>query len=178
MCRRRATNDEGAVLILALVFLIAVALVLLALVSLASTNLVATSKLDAQRNLEYAADAVVDGAIQTVRSEAPSSLTNPTCPNFPSSTALQPNGENVIVECTMGIPAGFYGRIVEFDACAAPALSFASCQGGAIVRAEVIFNDVSKTCSSGATPGCYGGTPGFWGTGVTIESWTVETAND
>jgi hypothetical protein len=178
MRRPRSSNDEGAVLILALVFLVAVALVLLALVSLAGTNLVATSKLQAQRNLEYAADSLVDGAIQTVRSEAPNPLPNPACPNFPSNASLQPNGENLIVECTMGIPAGFYGRIVEFDACAAPAASFATCQSGAIVRAEVVFNDVSKSCSSGATPGCYGGTPGFWGTSVTIESWTVETAND
>jgi hypothetical protein len=186
-CPRRA-SEEGAVLILALVFLVAIGLVLMTLVSLAGTNLAVTSNLQAQRNLEYYADALVDGAIQAVRHEAPSSITNPTCPNFASwPSPPAPAGNNLVVDCAMGIPTtgtppvpSFYGRIVEFDACpvASPPLSFSSCQSAAIVRANVVFNDVSNAPGcSGTIPSCYGGFPGFWGTGMTLESWTVQTAN-
>jgi hypothetical protein len=185
VARRRDATEEGAVLILALVFLVAIAVILTFLVTLTGTNLLVTSKLQAQRNVEYAADALVDGAIQAVRHQAPNSVTNPTCPSYPSGspTTVIITGQALVVECSMVIPTNgsgqviFYGRIVEFDACvgAAPAVSFSSCQNAAIVRASVVFNDVSNAPGcKGSDPACY---PGFWGTGMNIESWVVETAN-
>lgn len=177
-----ASDDAGAILVLALVFLVIGALVLVPLVSLAGTNLETTSGLQNQRNLEYAADSAMDGAIQALRHEAPQPLTNPFCPRFPPAPgfSINVNGESLVVECTMTIPEvpqPYYGRIVEFDACgSAEATSFSACQAAALVRANVIFNDVSLAagCTSGATPGCYGSS---WGAGISIVGWTVEVAN-
>ena len=185
IARRRDSTEEGAVLILALVFLVAISVVLIFLVTLAGTNLAVTSKLQTQRTMEYSADALVDGAIQAVRHQAPNSVTNPTCPSYPSGSptpAIIP-GQALVAECSMVIPTNgsgqviFYGRIVEFDACvgAAPAMTFLNCQNAAVVRASVVFNDVSSAPGcTGTNPACY---PGFWGTGMNIESWVVETAN-
>ncbi|HLX87123.1 MAG TPA: hypothetical protein VKR22_01475, partial [Acidimicrobiales bacterium] len=164
-CRRDVSHgDSGAILVLALVFLLIGGLVLVPLVSLARTNLVTTSDLQSQRSNEYSADGAMEGAIETLRHEAPGSLTNPTCPNFPSGagTSVAVDGDPIVVECTMAIPQvpqPYYGRIVEFDACGiADATSFSSCQAAVLIRADVIFNDVSSAagCSSGANPGCYG----------------------
>lgn len=161
-------------MVLALVFLVAIGLVLSVLVSLTGTNLLDTTNLQNQRNLEFAADTAVDGAIVTLRHQAPSPPSNPNCPNFQPTPPT--DNTSVVVECTMGIPAGFYGRLVEFDACPAGAVSFAACQSDAVVKASVIFNDVSNApgCTSGSMAGCYGNS---WGTGMTLESWVVEPAN-
>lgn len=174
--RRESRDESGVALIIALVFVVGIGVVLTALVSLTGTNLTTTVDLQQQRNIEFAADAGIEGAIQALRHQAPSSLTSPTCPSYPSSpsTSLTINGVTMDVACSMSIPAGFYGRLVEFDACQIPAATFAACQAAAAVRVEVQFDDVAPGCSSGANPGCYGSS---WGTGMTIETWNVRTAD-
>lgn len=65
---RRAERDEsGAVLILALVFLVVAALSLVALVTFAGTGLLNTANLKRLRALEYASSSATDIAIQAVR---------------------------------------------------------------------------------------------------------------
>jgi hypothetical protein len=160
--------EEGATLVLALVFAIAVGLIVAALASLAGTNLLTTTNLQSQRNLEFAADGAVDASIQNLRFQTPSSTTNPSCPTYPSTGSFIVNGATIVVECVMAIPQGFRGRLVEFDACQTPGAALATCQAAAILRAEVMYNDVDP--SSGSYPS--------WGAGgETVESWTVETAN-
>jgi hypothetical protein len=171
--RSRSINDEsGAALVLALVFITAVALLLGALVSLSGTNLLATSQLQSLRSSAYNADAIVDGAIQALRGQAPSSMTSPTCPNFPTSGSI--NG--VVVYCRMGIPAGYYGRIVQFWAC--PTANGGTCptdQANAILKSEVVYNDVKSGCTTGAIPGCYGSS---WGVTLDVATWNVTLANN
>ena len=59
--RHRILREEaGAILVLALVFVVSVGLVLLAIVSLAGTNLLDTAGLQNTRSLQYAADGGVD----------------------------------------------------------------------------------------------------------------------
>jgi len=60
-------DDAGAVLILALVFIIVIAVVVLALVNLSGNDLLNTSNLKKQRSLEYAADGATTAAVQAVR---------------------------------------------------------------------------------------------------------------
>lgn len=63
----RSCDDSGAVLILALMFIIVGALSLTAIVTFAGTALRNTANLKAQRGLEYAGDSATDVAIQAVR---------------------------------------------------------------------------------------------------------------
>ena len=163
-------SETGAILVLALIFLVTVGVVVAALVTLAGTNLVNTTNLQNQRSLEFSADAAVDGAIQTLRGQSPTSSV--TCPT-PLGAPVSVNGVALAVECTMAIPPGSYGRIVEFDACA-QGLSFSQCQSAAVVRANVTYDDLSSSsCIGIGNPsGCtYGST---WGTGLTVWSWVVD----
>lgn len=164
-------RELGAALVLALVFLVTIGLVLAALVSLTGTNLVNTSNLQGERNVEYAADAAVDGAIQVVRHQAPISP----CPNFPSGAgqSLTINGVTLVVQCTMYQPPNSWGRIAEFDACQTVGAAFATCQANAIVKADVTFNDLPSGCTNATPPCSYGSS---WGTTLTIWNWTVEPA--
>jgi hypothetical protein len=174
--RSLEARDDGAVLILALVLLMAVSLTLGSLMTVVRSNLVATRVLDNQRGVALAADAALDGAIQTIRYQQPNSLVNPQCPTFPTSSGptFVVNQTQIKVMCSMGIPSGLYGRLVEFDACKSTATTFAACQNTAILRANVVFGDVMAGCSSGATPGCYN-VAGAWGTTVTLQSWNLES---
>src|SRR6516165_1163628 len=65
---RPAEADEtGAVLLLALIFVLSVGLLIGVLVNLVETNLLATSSLSQQRALEQAADGALEMAVQRVR---------------------------------------------------------------------------------------------------------------
>jgi type II secretory pathway pseudopilin PulG len=165
--RIRVVNSEaGAALVLALVFIVAVALLLGALVSLAGPNLLYTTQAQNQRTSEYNADAAVDGAIQALRSQAPTpSITNPICPTFPTSGSV--NG--LVVECSMAIPPNYNGRIVQFEACPAPGGTFTNCQANAILQSEVVYNDGCATLAAG----CYGNAS----VNLTVVNWVVERAN-
>jgi hypothetical protein len=167
--------EGGATLILTLIFVVVIGAVVAGLLSLASTNLLATTNLQNQRNLEFAADAAVDGAIQSLRHQAPTSPV--TCPNFPSGAgqSVTVNGDQLVVECSMAILPNSFGRLVEFDACP-PGLSFSSCTAQSIVRANVSYDDLSSlSCQNTSQPGCTYGSP--WGTGLNVWSWVVESGN-
>ena len=60
-------GEEGATLILALVFMIIIALVLLAAVTFAGNGLLNTSNLLQQQSLEYRSNGAAEVAVQTVR---------------------------------------------------------------------------------------------------------------
>jgi hypothetical protein len=66
-CESPCRDEEGVVLLLALLFVVAIAFVLLGLLSLSGNDLKNTSNLQSQRASEYAADSAVDAAVQAVR---------------------------------------------------------------------------------------------------------------
>lgn len=193
----RERDQRGTALILVLVFLAALGPLLAALVTLSGTNLLTTNNLNFQRNLEFAGDTAVDGAVQFVRTvpactaactSPPAPGTAIPCPRYPSNTAaLNVDGTALMVDCSSSVPStqttNFYGRLAYFDACsvAAATTSFAACQNAAIVKAEVFFDDEATTntmtgqpCTTGSTLGCYGNS---WGNTMTILSWTVRSAS-
>jgi hypothetical protein len=157
-------DDSGAVLILALVFVIVTGVVGVALASLTSTNLIATSSLQAKRGVEFEADGAVDAAIQMVRYNGLSFSSGGWSKCAPGTGALSIDNATVYVECiasppSSGIVAPPGGRAVEFVACNE---AIAPCQGsGASIdlTAQVVFNDISDT-----------GSPAV-GTSVTIVTW-------
>lgn len=86
-------RERGAVLVLALIFLIVGSLLALALTTLSSTNLTNTANFVNLRTVNYAADGAMDGAIQQVRYHG-------NCENFPKSGDLQLSGAHVFVSCS------------------------------------------------------------------------------
>ena len=60
-------GENGAVLILALIFLLVVSLVITAILTWAGTSLTATGSFQTERNTEYGATAAVNLAVQTTR---------------------------------------------------------------------------------------------------------------
>lgn len=93
---RRANHlgsEEGAILLVALLFITIGSLVVVSLANLSGTNLLNTSAVQAQRNAEYAADAATDSAIQAVRYHG-------SCESFPPSGSFSIDGYNVFVSCT------------------------------------------------------------------------------
>jgi hypothetical protein len=180
--QRRARGEEGAILVLVLVFALAIGLALAALVTLAGNNLSATAQLTNERNIEYSADAVMDGAIQAVRSVAPAPTASPVCPNFPSGgigLAVNRNTGSLIVTCSMGTFASptttctygmnpCSGRIVQFVAC--PVSDASSCSAHAVLIANVEYGDV---CAGPGEVGCSFNNSST----VTIENWIVKRAN-
>jgi hypothetical protein len=180
--QRRAKGEEGAILLVVLFLAVGIGLSLAALVGLAGTNLSATAQLTRERNIEYSADTVMDGAIQAVRSVAPVPAASPSCPNFPtgvSGLAINRNTETIIVTCSMGTFAfptttctygvnPCSGRIVQFVAC--PASDASSCSAHALLVANVEYGDV---CSGPGEVGCSFGSTST----VTIENWIVQRAN-
>ena len=181
--QRRAKGEDGAILVLVLFMALGIGLSLAALVSLAGTNLSATVQLTRERNIEYSADAVMEGAIQAVRSVAPVPAASPACPNFPSGgsgLAVNRNTETIIATCSMGTFAfptttcnygvnPCSGRIVQFAACPASDTTFASCSTHALLVANIEYGDV---CSGPGEVGCT-----TYGSTVTIENWIVKRAN-
>jgi hypothetical protein len=86
----RDRDERGAVLVLALVFLVVAALALTALVTFAGTGLVATAGLTPQRGLQYGADGATEIAIQNIRKLATDYATFKNClgPTSKSSVTL------------------------------------------------------------------------------------------
>lgn len=91
--RRGPQSESGAALIVALLFLTIGSLLVVSLGNLSGTNLLNTSVIQAQRNVEYAADAGIDGAIHSIRYHGG-------CQSFPKSGSLQISGYYIFVSCT------------------------------------------------------------------------------
>jgi hypothetical protein len=172
MSRRRTTRaEEGAVLVLALIFMIVIALVLLSVVTLSGNDLLNTSHLLDQQSLEYRSSGATQVAIQTVR------YTNTTFAGGPclsSSTPIQigQNAPPVYVDCATvphsQLPSNTgVSREVNFYACGTSASSCSSTNY--TVWATVDFVD-GPTCATGSIGAC--------GTAESVKSWLVHSANN
>jgi Tfp pilus assembly protein PilX len=183
---RDSRDDAGAVLILALVFIIVIAVVLLALVTLSGNDLLNTSNLKAQRSLEYAADGATTAAVQAVRNSylaynGTVGTSGALC--TPQGVVItQLNGDSMIVDCTnqaynppTGPNPSAQTRVVNFYTCHGTSVTAGACSASnALVQAQVTFDDYAPSggysCSPGNTTTC--------GTAETIDTWVVESANN
>ena len=97
-------REDGAILVLALVFMIIIALVLLGVVTLSGNGLRKTSHLLDQQSLEYRTNGAMQVAIQTVRytNTAFPSLPPPPTSCLSSATGIQvgQNSPLVYVDCS------------------------------------------------------------------------------
>jgi len=159
-------RQSGAVLVLALIFLLIGSFVVIPLAGLATTNLQATAPFITERQLEYAADGAMDLAIETVRYSAMDGYAGGPC--GPITTTV--NGQTVTVDCTSETPgasgaAGENGesRYVSFVAC--PGGDTSGCSGQSFLSATADYSDFTPT---GVVQ------PGY---AVRILTWEVQSAN-
>ena len=168
-------DEDGASLIIALVFVLLISLILLAIVTLSGTNIVNTTNLQNERTLEYSAEGGVQAALQAIRYATPGQ-TSTFCGGSPALAPPAPI-DGAVVYCQLGDLT--YARVLNFEACP-PAVSAASCANNVnkadVLTATVLISDVASGCTSGGSPGCYN-PPSTSGTSVTVESWIVDRAN-
>lgn len=119
----RTSDESGAILILALVFLVAVSLIVTALLTFVGTSLSATTSFNDQRNLEYAVTSTVNLAIQQTRTEFNANLleASPPAPCWGPSTGtsdLTINGYTINIWCSMTwSPFSGSTRVITYSAC-------------------------------------------------------------
>ncbi len=172
----RRLNEEGAALILVLIFIGVISLLVTVLASLAANNVRDTSVLRAARSVEYTADAATDAAIQNVRYKASWYPTVGLCtPGAPGATSVSANNSTTIeVYCTGTTnPSSAATRVITFRACPA-GQSASACMATPILEAKVTFDDYPSgglfACTTTVTATC--------GVGMTINSWVVYSANN
>ncbi len=167
---RIVRDEEGATLVLALVFMIIIALVLVPLVTLSGNGLQNTSNLLQEQSLEYRSNGAVEVAIQTVR-YTDATYRGGSCFASGSSTVqiglAGPNNPPVYVNClTVSPPPSDTGasREVNVYACGSTNCSASNYT----VSATVDFQD-GATCSPSSIGAC--------GQLESIKSWLVHNAN-
>jgi hypothetical protein len=185
----RMHNDEsGAILILALVFVLVVTLSIFGLITFGGTGILNATNLQGQRSLEYAADGAASASIQAVR-YSDFLVVNPDNPQpvdclpdgtvftAPSTTAdIVINGDAMVVDCITGPPDSAvpqFTRVITFYACLQ---ADAPCTANnSVVAATVDFEDVS---TSGVDQCLNATNTATCGIGEVISSWVVETADN
>jgi hypothetical protein len=171
--RRRDTRDEaGAVLILALVFVLAIGLTVVSLANMATNDTLNSTNLTAQRSVEYAADGAASIAVQNVRYSGNTYSSAPTdC--LPNGGSMTLGGTAVWVTCTKQQfnPVSGVTRVINFYACTSATCSSTN----AILQAQITFDDYSVSNAYSCTPGISLST---CGTAMTVNSWVLETANN
>ena len=155
-------DEDGAVLVLALIFLMVVGLVITALLSWAGTSLTATGSFQTERDTEYGATAAVNLAVQTTRTTfdtgSPTPFLNNATPEL-CATYATPGGQStsVHVYCTMvWQPYSSNTRVFTYSACLSGTTADASatsCAAAPLLQARFAFYDYpSAGASISSTP--------------------------
>jgi Tfp pilus assembly protein PilX len=200
----KARGDEGASLILALIFIIVVSAMTTALTSWVTSDLKNTSKFTSAQSIESAANSATEAALQSVRFQFQGATINAT-PPAPCWTSPSPAGKFTIQEqnitqvslsvfcSTMYKPSSTQTRTVTISTCiySTSVAAAATCAASPLLQAVVVFNDfpsvgaseciaIVPTTTTTAPPdqvSC--------GTGMSIVSWafnvvppTVSTVSD
>jgi hypothetical protein len=176
----RSRDEAGAILILALVFLVAVGGVVGSLASWATNDLHSTTAFTTARTLQYAESGAVDTAMQNIRYTPQLSSTwnqqadegaNPPVPCWgtASSSGVSINGYNVDVWCsTTWNPGSASTRVVTFSACRVVGpQSGQSCATNPDLEAVVTYGDYPAGTSAPNTAECIV----YCGTSMTVNSW-------
>jgi hypothetical protein len=167
----RATRGEGgAVLVLALIFMIIIALVLLAVVTLSGNDLTNTSHLVDQQSVEYSSAGATQVAIQTVR-YTDTTYSGGSCFSSTTSVQIGQNSAPVYVDCSTVPPSRLpadtgASREINLYSCTTP--NVACSATNYTIAATVDFVD-GPTCGPNSIGAC--------GTTESIKSWLVHGAN-
>jgi hypothetical protein len=173
-------DESGAVLILALVFLVTVGGVVGSLSTWAMNDLSNTTHFTSARTLQYAVNGAVETAVQNIRYTPQLSTTqNASAPGAPcwgtsSSSQVTINGTNVAVWCSTvwNQASGLSTRVVTFLACPVPAgqsavALAASCATSPTLTAVVAYGDYPTGNNAPNSAECVL----YCGTSMTVDSW-------
>jgi hypothetical protein len=184
-------DESGAVLVLALVFMVVTALVVTGLAAWSGNDIKNIGNIKSGRSALYAADGAVQTAIWNVRYAYPPGISNGKsatpwtgfCPSFGSGAGTNPmtvDGWSIDVTCSVTVNEGSSpnSRTATFSAYPASRCNGSGCGGNSLVTAQVQFNDFSSllvnTCpvensatwTNEPTTSC--------GTGAITVSWVVQ----
>jgi hypothetical protein len=178
-CATGAAKDEaGAVIVLALVFLIVVGGVVLALTSWTTNDLNNTGNFASARSLQYAATSVTQLAMQNIRytpmlGTGQTWSANPPTPCWGTGSTSQltltegTSTETVAVWCsTEWNPTSLSTRVVTFYACPATVGS-SNCASNPTLKAVVTYDDYPPGTSEPTSVEC----SIYCGTSMTVNSW-------
>ncbi len=174
--RRRSTgsDERGAVLVLALVFLVSVSAIVGGLATWTTNDLNNTTHFASARSLQFAASSATETAIQNIR-YAPLLSTTQTLNASPPSACwgtspsiVTTNGSTMAVWCsTVWTPTSANTRVVTFSTCLST-VSAAACALNPYLQAVVTFDDYPSGVVSAPTGAqCVA----YCGTGITVNSW-------
>ena len=170
---RGERDERGAVLILALVFLVAVSLVIMSLAQLAGNNLVATVQFDNALTMKSWANSVADVALQSARYDFAYNTLNASppvpCWGSSSSASLTDNSQiQMSAWCTTTWnPFSSVTRVVTVSVCLG-GITAVECANRPLLEVVAEMNDYPNQfgpaqCFKEVTLTC--------GTGMTIQSW-------
>lgn len=172
----REHDESGAILVLALVFLVAVSLIVLGLLDWTGTSLQDTTAFASERSVEYAATSATQLAIQNIRyspliSGSASTLNTPNyCwANGTTSDPMTIDGVSVFVSCiTEWNPASSATRVVTVSTCLASVTTDpTTCTATPLLQANVTFNDYPTGVYLPSSGPCVV----YCGSGMTQNSW-------
>jgi hypothetical protein len=179
-------GEDGAVLLLALVFILVIAIVLTSLLTFTGNDLTNTSNLRSQRSLEYAADGATDAALQAVRYSESAYRGGPQ-PCMPDDAPFMSiNGDEITVDCGNGTRSARTSCIsTSVLPCETRSVNLYACEGTGTctstssrlqLQAVVAFDDYSSSnvlmCQRGGSA-----STATCGTGMAVVSWVVRGAN-
>ena len=174
--RRERGGEAGAILVLALLFLVVVGGVVGSLATWAQNDLNNTAKFTAARSVQYAADSATEVAIQDIRytpllsAGQTLNASPPTyCWNNPSSPELPAvDGVSMNVWCsTVWNPSSANTRVVTFSTCQS-SVSAAASAANPLLQVVATFDDYpTNVISAPTTAQCVV----YCGTGMTVDSW-------
>lgn len=179
-CRRKSASDTGAVLILALVYIVSISIIVGAIADWAMNDLNNTTKFDSASALDYAATNAVEVAVQSIRYTPLVSTTE--SPNYGACWTPATGTESqlpttdgdttttITVWCqTVENLDSSNTRVVTFWACKS-ATSELACvaSGDYVLTAQVTFDDYPSGDSAPLTSTC----TSTCGEGATTNYWT------
>jgi len=154
----RVADESGAILILALAFLLFVGLAVGALATWSANDIRNVANLKQARGTLSAAEGATQAQMSAMRYAYAT-----TCPGSPYTL----DGTSIVVSCTASVnPASSASRVINFTA---------SPQGQAntfLIAAQVTYDDFSSTFNKND---CLASTPSptSCGSGMTVNSWVI-----
>jgi hypothetical protein len=153
---RRARDECGAILILALVFMVVTALLITGLTAWVGNDINNIGTLKSARTTLYAADGAIQVATANTRYVYPATTTPGFCPNTASQPSTDPftiDGQGIKVWCAQTVnptncPITDCTRIQVLSAYPASQCTSTSCLGNPYVQSEVIFDDNTSSSTT------------------------------
>jgi hypothetical protein len=182
---RHPQDESGAVLILALVFMVIVAGVVSALLEWSGNNLRNVAQFKSGRSMQYALNGATEIAMQSVRYQFTPTTSNPMNPPICVGTVpVTIDGNQVEVWCsTAWVPTSSQTRRITFSACksattvngvltpVSPMPTGASCAASPDLQAYVTFDDYSSSNSISDPTPC----TATCGTSQTVYTWVLRS---